>query len=175
MPKPYPPDAVEFCLSLYLKYNGEQFDRIQAEMRQRYPGWCKTNLFDYGGRHGWITKYNWEHALRLKLQATAQAALTSAETLYLDIKNQREALSLKITKGAATNFELGLHRDYCKLEMEAMVKLQENRSRMQDFAVFWEYLLGVLNKIDKPAWRTLLGVSDDVLKFVQEEYGKETT
>lgn len=37
MPKSYPPEAVERCLSLYLRFNGQQHDRIEAEMRR--AGW----------------------------------------------------------------------------------------------------------------------------------------
>lgn len=173
--KPYPPESIEFCLQLYLKFNGQQFDRIEAEMQRRWPTWQKKNLLDYGNRQGWITRYGWKDALQAKLAASAKAGLTGAEALYLDIREQRESLSLKI-KTATPKPDRDLiyqHRDYCRLEIEALAKLTEARNRLADFVIFWEALLEWLPTISRKAWRELVDVSDQVLEQANKLYGQK--
>lgn len=179
MPRSYPDEAIQHCLRLYLKYNGQQHDRIEADMRKLYPGWSKQNLYSRGkGKNeklGWIDKFNWEGALKIHLAKTPLSALTAAEELVREVEEVRKALFARVkTSGAAPDKDLIYqHRDYCKLAIEAITKVEANRDTLGGFATFWERLMDWLPGIDEKAARALLKNSDAILERAAAEYGED--
>ena len=81
MPASYNEEAVEHCFRLYLRFNGQQHDRIEQEMRRAgWESWTKQNLYSRGDKVGWIDKFGWKKALEQKIESASKtAALTSAE------------------------------------------------------------------------------------------------
>src|SRR5205085_19523 len=97
MPKSYPDEAREQCLRLFLKFNGQQHERIEREMRKAgWVGWSKQNLYSRGDKVGWIEKYGFDAALKLKLAASETQALTRAEELFLEIEQGRKRLKERL-------------------------------------------------------------------------------
>lgn len=180
MPRTYSTEAVEEALHLFLKYNGQQHDRIEAEMRRQWPGWSKQNLYTRGKgdnlKVGWIEKYGWDAALKQKLSlASEQTALNADEVLVRDIeqirqriKAQLDALGTKVDRDLVYQF-----RDYCKLGLDARTKLEASRDTFGGFASFWERLLDWLPEISERAARELLKVSDSILEKAAAEYGEK--
>jgi hypothetical protein len=178
MPRTYPPEAIEDALRLYLKFNGQQHDLLEKEMRKKWPGWSKQNLHTRGsGRNqklGWIDKYGWEEALRLHLQTRPAGLRTSAEQVFHEIEQIRKKLFDAIqTLGANASSDLIYqHRDYSKLFMEAETKLRGATSTLEDFVAMWERLLEWLPAISAQALRELLKVAEQVLEKAALEYGE---
>ncbi len=180
MPRSYSNEAVEGCLRLYLRFNGQQHDRIENEMRKTWPGWSKQNLYTRGKegsqqKIGWIEKYGWEAALKQKLEnASKTTALTSAEQLVREIEEVRKRIKQKIDAlGAGADRDLIYqHRDYCKLSIDALTKVEAARDTLGGFVSFWERLLDWLPLISEKAARELLRVADEVIEKAAAEYGE---
>jgi len=176
MGKIYDNEAVQRCLELYLHFNGGSFDRIEAEMRKEWPGWSKNNLYDRGKgrkfRPGWVTLYGWKNALELKVATSGQSAATSAELLFLEIEVVRRRLAKEMaTKGSKAEKDLVYqHRDYCKLSIDALARLEAARDNLAGFAKFWSDLLNWLPKISEKASRELLKVAEPVMDRAKFEY-----
>ena len=176
MGKRYSEEAVQRCLELYLHFNGGHFDRIEAEMRKEWPGWSRSNLHDKGkGRNlrpGWVTLYNWKYALKMKLATSAEGASTSAEVLFLEIEMVRRRLGKELeTKGARAPKDMVYqHRDYCKLSIDALARLEAARDNLAGFGKFWEQLLTWLPSISEKALRELLKSSEQVIERAKLEY-----
>jgi len=179
MPFSYPSEAIEACLQLYLRFNGQQHDRIEVEMRRTWPGWSKQNLYSRGEKIGWIEKYGWEAALKQKLAlSTEQGTLTADEQLIRDVEQVRQRvkaqLDAKGAKGEGVDRDLVWQfRDLCKLIIEARTKLQARSDTLTAFVTFWERLLDWLPEIDARAASELLKVADAVLERAAAEYGEE--
>lgn len=177
MPRKYTNEAVETCFRLYLLYNGQQHDRIEAEMRKAgFSNWSKQNLYTRGKdanlKVGWIERYGWEHALRLKLSASETAAATSAETLFLEIEATRKRIKGALDAGGVLERDLVYqHRDFCKLSIDALARLEAARDNLSNFVAFWERLCAWLPEISPAVTRELLAVAEEVLAKAQSEYG----
>jgi hypothetical protein len=183
MPASYPKEAVELCESLYLRFNGQQHDRIQAEMQKAgYGSWSKQNLYTRGKgpnqKIGWIEKYGWEKALTRKLElASERKAVSADEQLVRDIEEVQRRVrdQLKLTQPGSDRDLLYQFRDLSKLLIEARTKLEARRDTFGGFVQFWERLLDWLPEIDAPAARALLAVADSVLERAGSEYGETET
>src|SRR5437763_5061867 len=176
MPRAYPPEATEDCFQLYLRYNGGQHDRIEQEMRRKWPMWSKQNLYTRGQganqKIGWIEKYGWERGLKLKLATNGEAAATSAEALYLEIESTRKRIKAALDAADVTDRDLIYqHRDFCKLSVDALARLEAARDNLDGFVAFWERLLTWLPEISKEAALALLAVNDEILARAEREYG----
>lgn len=175
MPKRYDIEAVTECEKLYLRFNGQQHDRIEHEMRRKWPGWSKQNLYSRGDKVGWIEKYGWESALKQKIAASSeQGALSFDEQLIRDIdhvrqrvKAQLDALGTKVDRDLVYQF-----RDFCKLIIDARTKLQARSDTLGGFVAFWERLLDWLPDISEKAARELLSVAEQILERAAAEYGE---
>src|SRR5690349_16728193 len=147
MPRTYSEEAVKEAQRLYLLHNGQHHERIEREMRKKWPGWSKQNLYTRGkGRDqkiGWIDKYGFDEALRIHLATRPEGLRTSAEQTFHEIEEIRKRLYEEIKKlGANANSDLIYqHRDYSKLFMEAETKLRGATSTLEDFVAMWERLL----------------------------------
>ena len=177
MPKKYTDEAVENCFKLYLRFHGQQHDKIEEEMRKAgWVGWSKQNLYTRGKdtnlKVGWIERYGWEHALKLKLSTSTQAAGTSAEVLFLEIVATRKRIKETLDAGGVLERDLVYqHRDFCKLSIDALARLEAARDNFAGFVTFWERLCALLPEISQAATRELLAVAEEVLAKAQLEYG----
>ncbi len=174
MPKSYPDEAREACLKLYLKFNGQQHDRIEREMRKAgWIGWSKQNLYSRGDKVGWIEKYGFEAALKLKLDTSETQAHTKAEELFLEIEQGRKRLKARLdADGWQTRDLVYQYQAQCRLSIEMHSKLNAMAGTYTGFAEFWEKLLDWLTEIDAPAAKALLRVADEILARAQVEYGE---
>lgn len=177
----YNSEAVETCFQLYLRYNGGQHDRIQEEMRQAgYVNWSKANLYDKGkGKNrvdGWISKYNWEDALKMKIAMSSEGVTTSAELLFLELEKNRRTLHKAIQrKGAsATNKEnrdlIYQYRDIAKLCIDALARLEAARDNYAGFAKFWKDLMQA--PIPEGALRVLTKHTEEIINWAQQKYAR---
>lgn len=178
MPRTYNEEAVEKCFQLYLRFNGQQHERIQEEMRKDYPGWSAQNLYTRGrGEHqktGWIEKFGWEAALKLKLASSEKGAATSAESLFLEIEATRKRIKEALDAAGVADRDLVYqHRDYCKLSVDALSRLEAARDNLAGFVTFWERLCSWLPAISLTATRELLAVGEEILAKAQSEYGSQ--
>lgn len=178
MPRKYPEEAQEYCFRLYLKYNGAQHDRIEAEMqRAGWTAWTKQNLYTRGRganqKVGWIERFGWDEALKLKVQTSGRAAQTSAEKLFLEIESQRERIKAALDAQGGTDRDLVYqHRDYCKLSVEALQKLEAARDNFDGFVAMYERLLEWLGEISQPALSELLKANEGVTERARRHYGE---
>lgn len=173
MPRSYPSEAVEFCFELYLRFNGQNHERIERDMRKRFPAWSRQNLYSRGNKIGWIEKYGWDAALKDKLANASRTKATSeAQSLYNEIVDTRKAVKRKID--ADSNFDRDLiyqHQRYCQLSIAALSRLEDTDASMSGFVAFWERLLDWLPDINQRAARELLAVADDVMERARIEFG----
>jgi hypothetical protein len=164
MPRSYPDEAIQDCQRLYLKFNGQQHDRIEAEMRKTWPGWSKQNLYTRGKgpnqKIGWIDKYGWDAALKLHLAARSEGSLTEAEQLFQEISEIRRKVfeQLKAAGAMAGRDLIYQHRDYTKLSIDALSKIHGAGNTLDSFVAMWERLLDWLQVISPKALAELLTV-----------------
>jgi hypothetical protein len=173
----YPAEAIEKCFRLYLRFNGGQWDRIEKEMRREWPGWSKQNLGNRGDKLGWIEKYGWEAGLKLHLATKPAGARTSAETLFNEIEETRKKLfaDLQALGGRQDRDLVYQYRDFCKLSIEALSKVQGAGNTLESFVAFWERLLDMLPEISEKAAAALLAVADQVIERAGAEYAHSET
>jgi hypothetical protein len=174
----YDEEAVQKCFRLYLKYNGGQHERIEQEMRKVYPGWKRNYLYTRGKganlRLGWIEKYSWEKGLAQHLAQKPTAVLNSAQQLVAEIEEIRKLLFERIkSQGANADKELiQAHRDYSRLSIEALTKVEAARDTLGAFVVFWEKLLDWMPDIDFKAARLLAKLSELIIAKAETEFGE---
>lgn len=181
MATPYTTEAIDYCFKLYLKYNGQQHDRIQKEMRRAgWPRWSKSNLYtskDGRGNEqlGWIEKYGWEKALKDHLANKVAPALDSAEKLVRQVEEVRDLLHVEIIAagGKVDKERLQLHRDYCNLSISALTKVEAARDTLSGWVSFYERLVDWAVELDPKLARKLVDRSDEFIKRAEREFGEE--
>jgi hypothetical protein len=176
MPSSYGAEVIERCLQLYLKYNGQQHDRIEREMRRAgWSSWSKQNLYSRGDKIGWIEKYGWEQALKEKIAlATSAQAKTAEETLFIEMEQIRKRLHYKIHVEGCTDRDVTYqHLAYSRLSIESLAKLKGAGNTFESFVAFWEWLLDLLPDLSELAARELLAVADAVLEKARSKYGEQ--
>lgn len=177
MPKMYNEEAVETAFKLYLRFNGASHDLIESEMRKAgYGNWSRQNLYTRGKdsnlKIGWIERFGWEKALRLKVATSGRAAQTSAERLFLEIEQARERIKGQLDAQGGTDRDLVYqHRDYCKLSMDALSKLEAARDSFDGFVAMYERLLEWLGEVNPQALSALVGCTDKVTERARRHYG----
>jgi hypothetical protein len=177
MPTSYNEEAVEHCFRLYLRFNGQQHDRIEQEMRRAgWATWSKQNLYSRGEKVGWVEKFGWKSALEQKIATSSKtAALTSAQELVGEIEEVRKRVKAALdARGANVDKDLIYqHARYCALSIEAQLKLEATRDTLGGFVTFWERLLDWLPEISERAARELLKAADAILERAAAEYGEK--
>src|SRR5436190_18809965 len=175
----YDEQAIEKCFRLYLRFNGQQHQRIEQEMRKVYPGWQRSYLYTRGtGKNlkiGWIEKFGWEKALELHLVSKPTASLNNAQKLVREVEEVREKLFTKIkTEGAAQVGKdvLYLHRDYSKLSIEALTKVEAARDTLGGFVSFYERFIDWLTDIDQKLATGILKIEDLIIDRAEQEFGE---
>lgn len=176
MPKTYNEEAVETAFKLYLRFNGASHDLIESEMRKVFPGWSKQNLYTRGRdanlKIGWIEKFGWDKALKLKVATSGRAAQTSAERLFLEIEQARERIKGQLDAQGGTDRDLVYqHRDYCKLSMDALAKLESARDNFNGFVAMYERLLDWLGEINPQVLADLVKETDKLTHRARAHYG----
>lgn len=179
MPRKYDHAAVEMCFELYLRFNGQHYDRIETEMRRVYPGWSKDNLVTRGTREGWPDKYGWGAALERKLLAASKVSGTSsAEKLLLEVEEVRGVIKNAIDAHGSTDTDLiWQHRAYCQLTTDALARLDAGKDNFEAFCVMMERLMGIAGSLPgergKRLVRELNNVYDDVINSARKLYGEK--
>lgn len=170
----YPPEAIEQCQRLFIRFNGKRYDLIEKEMRKTWPGWSKKNLEDRGDRMGWVEKYGFKKALAISITQRPTAALNSAQQLVIEVETVRAQLfSLINAQGANVDKEkLQLHRDYCKLHIEALTRVEAAKDTLGGFVNNWERLVDWAVDIDPKLARMLIKYSDPILARAEGELGE---
>lgn len=176
MPRTYNEEAVEKAFNLYLKFNGANHELIEREMRKVYPGWSKQNLYTRGVaanlKIGWIEKFGWDKALKLKVATSGRAAQTSAERLFLEIEQARATIKANLDAQGGTDRDLVYqHRDYCKLSMDALSKLEAARDSFDGFVAMYERLMEWLGEINPQVLGELVQATDAVTERARKHYG----
>jgi hypothetical protein len=179
--KRYTTEAIDHCADLYLRFNGDGV-RIEKEMRKEWPSWSRTCLKSSGKkgakyfREGWVEKYGWDNRLKMAVALSGQRAATSAEILFLEIETHRRTLSQEIQKqGKNADRDLVYqHRDYCRLSVEALARLEAARNQLAGFTSMFEDLLKILKSESDQAMsmalRGLLNVSERVIEKARLRY-----
>jgi hypothetical protein len=177
MPRSYTDEAIADCQRLYLKFNGQQHDRIEAEMRKTWPGWSRQNLYTRGKgpkqKIGWIDKFGWEKALQLHL-TTRVEKLPACEQIFREIDEIRKKIftQIKVLGAKAERDLIYQHRDYTKLSIDALNKIGAGQT-LDSFVAMWERLLDWLPLISPKALAELLKVDNVILEKAALEYGDE--
>lgn len=165
----YDQAAINKCWQLYLQNNGQNHERIAAEMRREYPSFGRERVAQ------WADKYRWDEGLKFAVDFYKRQSLNSADKLTTEIEELRERLSLQIKQSGSFDRELvQLHRDYCRLSQEQLTKVQAPRDTFGSFVGFWERLLGWLPDYSPHAAEALLQVAEPILKRAAEEYADST-
>lgn len=179
MGKQYNAEAVEQCLRLYLKYNGQQHARIEQDMRRLgYAGWRRNNLYDRGKgknvREGWINKYQWEKTRLERLAQAPMTTLSNAEKLVREIEEVRRYLYVEIAAvgGRVDKDRLQLHRDYCNLSIGALTKVEAARDTLSAWVSFWERLIDWSVDIDARLAKTLVKHAEALIGRAEKEFGE---
>ncbi|SRR6266496_4051257 len=180
MGKHYSAEAIETAFALFLRFKGGQWHRIDAEMAKRgYVGFKSHNVFPDRGkgeehREGWISKYNWREGLRLHLENLPTASLNNAQQLVREVAAVRKRLYGRINpQGADVDAQLlQLHRDYCKLSIEALTKVEAASDTLGAFIGFWERFIDWITDIDAKTARQLLKHEDLIRARAEEEFGE---
>jgi len=162
----YDQKTINRTFQLYLLNNGRNHERIAAEMRRDYP-WFKADRIQ-----AWERKYQWQAALKVKIESDKRAALTSADELVDEIESVRKKLYELIRADGSNDKELTQqHIHYCRLSVDALSKVKEARDTLGAWLVFWEKLLEWLPDYSTHALDALLQVSSAVIDRAAKEYG----
>ena len=174
MPKTYGPEVVSHCFDLYIRFNGQNHDRIQNLMRKKWPSWSKQNLYSRAGKVGWIEEYGWERSLKERLAQAGERVATAEQSLFIEIEQIRKKLHERIHSGAQVDRDLVYqHLAYCRLSVSALAKLKGAGLTFDSFVAFWEALLDWLPDISDGAARALLEAADEVLEKARSTYGEQ--
>ena len=178
MPRLTPPECINDAFELYLKYNGERFDLIEKEMRER--GWRsfdKQCLFNRGKdehfREGWIEKYGWHKALELYLATKSKTFLTSGEKLLNEVETIREKLFERLQTHGVENRDLVWQHDkYAQRSAEILEQIEKLRNPLRDFAEFWKFLVTSSIAISPVLARELVNAEEAIIKRAKEEFSQ---
>lgn len=162
----YDQQTINKCFRLYLRYNGKQYRAIGDEMRREYP-WFKDNRIS-----AWAEKYAWDAALKVKIESDKRQALTTADELVEEVETVRKKIYERI-KGDGNHDDdlIARHRDYCRLSIEALTRVQEARDTFGAWLAFWEKMLEWVPEFSPHAAQALLQVSDALIERAAKEYG----
>lgn len=176
------PDCIKDAFELYLKYNGERFDLIEAEMRQK--GWTSfkaTNSLKNRGiganfREGWITRYGWEKSLELKIATTGVAAATSAESLLFEVESIRKKIFMELSiKGVGSGQKdlIYQHDKYIARTTEILASLDKARDNYANFTFFLQQLLKAATRISPELAAALCDAEEPLIEWAEREFVTE--
>jgi hypothetical protein len=167
MPR-YDEEAKETCFQLYLKYNGVDHAAIQRGMHEAgHVNFSTANISK------WAKERNWKEGLKLHIAMSNEGTATSAELLFLEIEKVRRRLAKSLNQaGAKADRDLVYqHRDYCKLSIDALARLEAARDNLAGFAKFWNELMQA--PIPRAAVQVLVKYSEEIMKWARDKYASE--
>jgi hypothetical protein len=180
MPNKVHPDQIKDAFELYLQFNGERFDLIETEMRKK--GWTtfgKQNLLPKGKdenfREGWIQKYGWENALKIKIATLGTLAMTSAESLMHEVETIRKALFIELEANKLDKDKLYLHDKYVARSIDILAELNDARDNHGNFILFLERLCGVAPQISPDLAKAIVDAKDGLLSWAESEFATAET
>jgi hypothetical protein len=175
MPAKSHPDEIKDAFELYLKFNGERFDLIEAEMRLK--GWTlfrKQKLLPRGKgeyyREGWILHYGWENALKIKIATAGTVAMTSAESLLYEVETIRKKLFIDLEVNKLEKDKVYQHDKYVNRSIEILAELNDARDNFGNFIFFLERLCGAAMSISPKLAESLVEAKDGLMDWAESEF-----
>lgn len=175
------PETIKDAFSLYLKYNGGRFDVIEEEMhRLGWEGFRKQVFFDKGQgdnfRMGWINRFGWENALKLRLAVAGTAASTSAESLLYENETIRKAAFIEIeAQGVRASKDLIYqHNNYTQNCIKILAQLNDARDNYGNFVFFLKHLVAAAPGISPDLAMAICDAEDALLDWAEKEFVNES-
>lgn len=172
------PDEVKAAFELYLLYNGENFDEIEKEMHRR--GWTefkkaklKSRGFGENRRAGWIEKFGWDNALKLRAATAGTVAVTSAESLLFEVESIRKKLFTEIeARGIARAGKDAIyqHDKYVNRSIEILAQLNDARDNFANFRFFLQHLIAAAPKMSTALATALIEAEDGLLDWAEANF-----
>lgn len=178
MPRPHHPDEISDAFDLYLQFNGERFDLLEQEMRRKgWDAFKKQLLFDKGigvnYRMGWISKYGWGNALKLKVATAGVVAATSAESLLFEVETLRKKIFIELeTRGVGPTAKdlIYQHDKYVNRSIEILAQLEKARDNYANFIFFLQHLLKASTKISPALAAEICQAEDALIEWAEKEF-----
>jgi hypothetical protein len=175
MPAKSHPEEIKDAFELYLKFNGERFDLIEAEMRLK--GWTlfsKQKLLPRGKgenyREGWILKYGWENSLKIKIAQIGTAARTSAESLLFEVETIRKKLFIDLDSDKLDKDKVYQHDKYVNRSIEILAKLDDARDNYANFNKFLRDFLEASMLINLKLAKELVENEEALISWAKDKY-----
>jgi hypothetical protein len=176
------PQCIDDAFDLYIKFNGGRFAQIEEEMRQK--GWDKFNvsvLHNKGKganyREGWITRFGWEDALKLRIATVGIAATTSAESLLFEVETIRKKIFMKLETGGVGPGAKDLiyqHDKYISRTTEILDKLEKARDNYANFVFFLQHLLKGATRISPALAEAICDAEEALIDWAEKEFVTES-
>lgn len=175
------PEAIKDAFDLYLKYNGQQFELIEHEMHQK--GWDKfrVSILKNKGRgdnfrEGWIQRFGWENALKIKIASQGLLAQTSAEALLFEVETIGKKIFMELeAKGVGSGNKdlIYQHDKYVARRIEILDKLADARDNYANFVTFFQHFLKAATKISPSLAAELCDAEDAIVDWAEREFVTE--
>jgi hypothetical protein len=173
MPKITPPEQINDCFDLYLKYNGQNFPAIEKEMREK--GWTqfssqRIRKLVKGEYTGWEADFGWKKSLEIKIATQGVTAMTSAESLLFEVETVRKKIFNQL-QGDALNRDLVYQHDkYVARTTEILASLDRARDNYANFVFFLTHLLQGATKVSPALAKELCEAEDALLEWAEREF-----
>lgn len=177
------PAMIDDAFDLYLKYNGERFDLIDAEMAKKgWSGFKATLRLPNRGkgdnwREGWIDKFGWKRSLEIKIATAGMAAQTSAESLLFEVETVRKKIFHELSSkgvGAGQKDLIYQHDKYVSRSTEILGKLNDARDNYANAVFFLQWLTKRAPAIYRPLAEALCDCEDALLDALEKDFVTET-
>lgn len=174
MPKKTSPQAIEDAFQLYLKYNGERFDLIEKEMREK--GWANFSRQRIRKRVGdeyigWEIDFGWKSALEKYLSTKAVNFLSNAEKVYSEVETIREQLFNQILATGVNNRDLVWQHDkYSQRSAELLEQIEKANRDNLNFPEFLNFLISISMSISPALARELVNNEDAIIRRAKDEF-----
>jgi hypothetical protein len=175
MPIKVHPDQIKDAFELYLQFNGERFDLIEEEMRKR--GWehfraqnLKSRGKGVNRRDGWVAKYGWENALKIKIATMGTVAMTSAESLLFEVETIRKKLFLELESDKLDRDRVYQHDKYVARSIDILAELNAARDNYGNFILFLERLCGAAPSISPKLAEALVEAREGLMDWAENAF-----
>lgn len=171
------PECQSDAFDLYVKYNGQNFPAIEAEMRAR--GWTTFTRQSIrkklnGTYRGWEIELGWRKALEQINANRGKAAMTSAEGLQAEVETIRKALFDEITARGVNDpdykFLLWEHGKYVKKTAEILTTLDTAKDNYANFVLFLKHLLTAATSISPDLARAICESEEALLDWAERKF-----
>lgn len=168
--KRYDAIAIQKCFSLYLIYNGKNFDKIEMEMRREYPGFAKSTIAK------WESQFDWEIVLELDRDRRKKIALTDADELYEEVKLLRKRVFETVRSSVDLSDDLvKVFLGYARESRELLLKIKSDSDTLGAFVAMLERLLEWLPDYSIEARDALLQIQEEIINRAATEFSTTET